>query len=235
MTEAAVEARRGARRRAPAERVEAWDEQLGELPWSYGDDLLVALPRDPRTLFLYWDHAARTLQRGWEGLDRGRAELWIFAQQPDGGWERVRAVEFALEARGWYVHDLDPGRVYRAEIHLVDRRQEKLLPQASNPVLLPPVGPSPVVDDRFVRIPWGEPIRLLAAAGEGRPGAPFADDLRAQLARLSDWSRFGGGTWGAAAGGMGGRPFSPASAAGGDDRPTSPAPSSPSSPWGGGR
>jgi hypothetical protein len=234
MTEAAVETSRGGRRRSPREPVTAWDEQLGELPWSYGEDLLVALPRDPRTLFLYWDHAAETLKRGWEGLDHGKAELWIFAQQPDGGWERVRAVEFALEARGWYVHDLDPGRTYRAEVHLVDRRQEKLLPRASNPVLLPPVGPSPVVDDRFARIPWGEPIARWLA--EERPGAPFAEELRAQLARLSDWSRFGGGTWGAAAGGMGGRPFSPDSApGGGSDRPSSPGTSSPSSPWGGGR
>jgi hypothetical protein len=77
------------------------------------------------------------------------------------------------------------------------------------------------VDDRFVRIPWDLPLGQLL--GPGHAGAPFGDDVRAQLARLSDWSRFSGPTWGGSAGGMGGRPSSPTSA-----------PSSPSSPFGGG-
>jgi hypothetical protein len=120
------------------------------------------------------------------------------------------------------VHDLEPGRVYRAEIHLVDRGgRERLVPHASNPVVLPPIGPSPVVDDRFVAIPWAFPLpRLL---GPGTPGGPFSEELRALLARLSDWNRF------RAAGQPG--------AGGPDLRPTSPAggpggPSSPSSPFG---
>jgi hypothetical protein len=222
MTEAAVEAARGAPRAERPEPRGAWDEQLGDLPSSYGDDALVALPRDPRTLYLYWDHRADTLQRGWEGLQGGRSELWIFADLPGGGWERVRVIEFSLESRGWYVHDLEPARVYRAEIHLVDRDQDRLLPRPSNAVMLPPVGPSPVVDDRFARILWSEHLARWLA--QWRAGGPFAEDLRAQLLRLSDWSRFGGGTWGGSAGGMGGRPSSPSGP-----------PGSPSSPRGGAR
>jgi len=201
----------------------AYEEGLGELPWAYGDDTLVALPRDPRTLYLYWDHARETLQRAFEGLDRAHAQIWLFVRA--AGWERIRVVDFALESRGYYLHDLEPGRVYRAEIHLVDRGgREKLIPQVSNPVALPPFGPSPVVDDRFVRIPWEFPLpRLL---GPGTPGGPFSEELRALLARLSDWN-----AWRAAA--AAGRP----GAGGPDPRPTSPAggfggPSSPSSPFG---
>jgi hypothetical protein len=195
-----------------------YDEQLGELPWGYGDDAFVALARDPRTLFLYWDWAQPTLARAFEGLDHPRTQLWVFARA-DGGWERVRITEFALESRGFYVHDLAPGRTYRAEIHVVDRAgRERLLATSSNECGLPPVGPSPVVDDRFVRLPWDVPLgRLL---GPGHAGAPFPEDARALLARLSDWSRFSSPTWGGSAGGMGGRPFSPVS--------------SPSSPFGGG-
>jgi hypothetical protein len=213
MTEAAVEAARGAPRAERAEAAPAWDEQLGDLPWAYGDDALVALPRDPRTLYLYWDHSAETLRRAWEGLEGGRAEIWLFAGLAGGGWERVQTVPFALEARGWYLHELEPGRVYRAEIHLVDAQRDRLVPRPSNAVMLPPVGPSPVVDDRFARILWSEHLARWLA--EWRAGGPFADDLRAQLARLSDWSRFGGGTWGGSGGGG--------------------PPGSPSSPWGGGR
>jgi len=208
-----------------------YDEGLGELPWSYGDDALIALPRDPRTLFLYWDHAQATLSGAFEGLDQPRAQLWLFVR--GAGWERIRVVDFALESRGYYVHDLEPGRVYRAEIHVVDRHgREKLVRSPSNPMMLPQHGPSPVVDDRFVNIPWALPLpRLL---GAGVPGGPFSEELRALLARLSDWARFldGGGAADAAgpggagggAGGMGGRPTSRGGGFG--------APGSPSSPFG---
>jgi len=208
----------------------AYEEGLGELPWAYGDDTLVALPRDPRTLYLYWDHARETLQRAFEGLDRAHAQIWLFVRA--AGWERIRVVDFALESRGYYLHDLEPGRVYRAELHLVDRAgREKLIPQASSPVALPPFGPSPVVDDRFVRIPWEFPLpRLL---GPGTAGGPFSEELRALLARLSDWN-----TWRAAAAsgqpGTGGRDLRPTSPAGGFGGPSSP--SSPFGPFGqGGR
>jgi hypothetical protein len=186
-----------------------YDERLGDLPLGYGDDALVALPRDPRTLFLYWDHARDTLARGFEGLDHPRVQLWVFGRA-GAGWERVRAVDFALESRGYYVHELQPGRTYRAEIHAVDRAgHERLLGVPSNEVTLPPVGPSPLVDDRFIRIPWELPLGKLL--GPGHAGGPFSDEARAMLARLSDWSRFSGTTWGGSAGGMGGRPFSPTS------------------------
>jgi hypothetical protein len=179
---------------------EADEEGLGELPWSYGTDLFVALPRDPRTLFLYWDHAEETRARAFEWLDQPRAQLWVYAEG-DGGWERVRVVEFALESRGFYVHDLDPGRTYRAEIHVVDRRgRERPLAQPSNPVALPAEGPSALVDDLFARIPWDLPLERWAR--ELRAGGAFPAEVRDLLARLSDWARF--------------------RAAAGPDRPTSP-------------
>lgn len=192
----------------------AWEERLGDVPWGYGDDAFVALPRDPRTLFVYWDLSRETIDRGFEGLDHPRAQLWIFLRSSEG-WGRLRTVEFALESRGFYVHDLEPGRDYRAEIHAVDRHgRERLLARPSNPVMLPPVGPSPIVDDRFVRISWD---MALGRIGAGHPGGPFSDEARALLARLSDWARFGGATSSVGAGGRG--------------RPTSPV-SSPSSPFG---
>jgi hypothetical protein len=217
MTEAAVEAERGAPRAGGAGRPEPRDEGLGDLPWAYADDALVALPRDPRTLYLYWDHAPETIRRSFEGLEGGRAEIWLFAALSGGGWERVRVVGVALESRGWYLHELDPGRVYRAEIHLVDRSQDRLLPRPSNAVMLPPLGPSPLVDDRFARIAWAEHLSRWLA--EWRAGGPFAEDLRAQLARLSDRSRYGGGTWGGSAGGRPGGPGSPSSPWGGGQKP----------------
>lgn len=185
-----------------------YEEGLGELPWGYGDDAFVALPRDPKTAFLYWDHSRETIRLAFDGLEHGRAQLWVFARA-DAGWDRIRVIDFALESRGFYVHDLEPGRTYRAEIHAVDGRgSDRLVGGGSNEVTLPRVGPSPILDDRFIRIPWDMPLgRLL---GPGHPGSPFSEEARALLERLSDWSRFAGATWGSA-GGMGGRPFSPTS------------------------
>jgi hypothetical protein len=227
MTESALEEQNAAAPEPPRPRQRHDEERLGELPWTYGDDTFVALPRDPKTLFVYWDHHAETLRNGFEALDGGaRPQLWVFGRNAAGGWDRVRVVEFAIESRGYYVHDLEPGRVYRAEIHLVDRAgQDKLLSTSSNEMMLPPLGPSPIVDDKFMRIPWNEPLQRLLR--HVRDGAPFPEELRALLAELSDWSRFVGPTWGSgSAGGPGGRPTG---------APTSPSsPSSPFGPWGSG-
>ena len=218
MTEAAVEAQRPSGVREIGEPEPAVpDEGLGELPWGYGDDVLVALPRDPRTLFLYWDFAAHTVAEAFAGMDGGRAQLWILARGA-GGLERVRALDFALEARSFYVHDLDPGRAYLAEVHAVDGQgRERRLGGPSNEVVLPAVGPSPLVDDRFALVPWDLPLSRWLR--EVRRGGPFSEELRALLARLSDWSRFAGRTWVGSAGGMGGRPSSPS---GGPSAPSSP-------------
>ncbi len=204
--------RRPGGRAAPA-------EDLGELPWSYGDDAFVALPRDPRSLFLYWDWSQPAVATALSDLDHPRVQLWIFARA-GGGWERVRAIEFALESRGYYVHDLEPGRTYRAEIRAVDGAgNDRLLGRGSNEVALPHVGPSPIVDDRFLRLSWEVPLGQLL--GPGHAGALFSDEARDLLARMSDWERFTGRVWGGSAGGMGGRPSSPTGG-----------PSSPSSPFG---
>jgi hypothetical protein len=181
------------------------DEGLGELPWTYGDDLLVALPRDPTTLFVYWDQARATVDAALAGLPGARVQLWIFARGQ--GWERVRVAEVALEARGWYVHDLEPGRAYRAELHVVGTDgQDRVLPGPSVAAALPPRGPSPIVDDRFATLPWEVPLSRLV--GPGVPGGPFGEEARALLASLSGWDRFGHS--------HGERPTSPARPFGGE-------------------
>ncbi len=208
MTEGALEARSPAGPRQVGQPETGWEEGLGELPWGYGDDVLVALPRDPRTLFLYWDFTATAVAQAFAGLEGSRVQLWVFARGAGGALERARTLDFALESRGFYVHDLEPGRAYLAEVHAVDAAgRERRLGRPSNEVALPPVGPSSLVDDRFALIPWELPLSRWLK--EVRRGGPFSEELRALLARLSDWSRFGGRFWGGSAGGMGGRPSSP--------------------------
>ncbi|HUK65659.1 MAG TPA: DUF4912 domain-containing protein [Anaeromyxobacteraceae bacterium] len=209
LTESALDTphhtRRGLKVQGPG--IAPFDERLGELPPSYDEDTLVVLPRDPWTLFVYWDHAGTTLSAAMEGLAEARSELWIFACERTFSWARQRVVPFALASKSYYVHDLLPGRLYLAEIHLVDSRgEERLLHPRSNVVLLPGLGPS-AVDDRFLRILWDEP--LPGVGREAYAGQPFPEEMRGELAHLSDWSRFGRIRGGSGAGGMGGRPSSP--------------------------
>ena len=191
------------------------DEELGELPWTYGDDLLVALPRDPRTLFVYWDQARSTVEAALAGVPGAKVQLWVFARGAQ--WERVRVVDVALEARGWYVHDLEPGRAYRAELHVVGTDgQDRVLPGPSIGTALPPQGPSPIIDDRFATLPWGVPLPKLM--GPGVPGGPFSEEARALLARLSGWHGFGHSRAGAAPTSPAGGPSSPSRPFGGEGR-----------------
>lgn len=170
------------------------DEDLGELPWSYGEDVFVGLPRDPRTLFFYWDHSEETRRQAFEWLDRPRAQLRLRALGPGLAWELVRSVDFALESRGFYVHDLEPGRTYRGEIVIVSRDgRERILGEPSNEIALPSSGPSPVVDDRFATVPWDLP--LDGWLREARAGGSFPEEIRTLLARLSRGSKPAAPAW----------------------------------------
>lgn len=193
--------------------VPADDEGLGDLPWSYGEDVFVGLPRDPRTLFFYWDHSEETRNRGFEWLDRPRAQLRVLALRGDGEWEQVRSAEFALEARGFYVHELEPGRTYRGIIVAVSADgRERMVGEPSNEVALPSSGPSPVVDDRFATIPWDLP--LDGWLRDARAGGAFPEEIRSMLARLSKGSKPSAPAW--------------------DVRSEPLRPSSPTRAWGGG-
>lgn len=129
-------------------------EGLGELPAGYGDDALVALPRDPTTLWVYWDYAHHTVQEAMRGLVNPRARMRIFERG-----RLVREIEFALESRSYYIHDLEPGLHYRVELYFYgDDGRLQRIGRPSNTIGLPPKGPSPIIDDRFVTLPWGTPL-----------------------------------------------------------------------------
>lgn len=153
-------------------------EWLGELPWAYDDDAFVALPRDPMTMWLFWDFSPATLARAREGIDDPRVRLRVYDENTV-----VRELDLALESRSYYVTDLPSGRSYRGELVFVGRNGERLIGHPSNAVHLPPVGPSPVIDDRFATIPWGLPLGPnLDVFAHGAPG-PDISNLERQALR----------------------------------------------------
>ncbi|HWV38945.1 MAG TPA: DUF4912 domain-containing protein, partial [Vulgatibacter sp.] len=113
-----------------------------------------------------------------EGIDDPRVRLRVF-----DGDTLMRELDLALESRSFYVTDLPSGRSYRGELVFVGRNGERLIGHPSNQVQLPPLGPSPVIDDRFATIPWGLPLGPgLDLFAHGAPG-PDLSNLERQLLR----------------------------------------------------
>lgn len=134
-----------------------YDEKLGELPSAYDDDTAIALPRDPNTVFFWWDFNEHTRAQAFAGLNNPKAILRIY-----DGDTLVREVDFALESKSFYVQGLTAGRRYRIEAHAVGTDGEsRRVGRPSNLVALPSEGPSSDTSVRFLRAPWNLPVGRL--------------------------------------------------------------------------
>src|SRR4051812_8813086 len=174
-------------------------EELGELPWSYGDGRLVCLVRDPSTVYVYWDLSQQQIEQAFGGLGSARASLRIFNA---GRGDMIRTVEVHLEARGWYVRELPSAMELRVELWAEGEKGARLL-RAARPVRLPPAQPSDILEEFYATLPLGHALRGDPITG-GRPlawksgAAPPGWERRMQPRWQFTSSRSGG------AGGAGG-------------------------------
>jgi hypothetical protein len=139
-------------------------EELGELPWTYGDGRLVALIRDPQTIYVYWDLSQQQIEQAFGGLGTARASLKIWNVR---GADLVRDIEVHLESRGWYVRELPSALEVRVELWALGDRGARML-RAARPIKLPPSQPSDVLDEVYATLPLGTPLRGDPVIG-GRP------------------------------------------------------------------
>jgi hypothetical protein len=139
-------------------------EELGELPWSYGDGRLVALIRDPQTIYVYWDLSQQQIEQAFGGLGSARASLKLWNVR---GNELIREGEVHLDARGWYVRELPSALELRVELWALGERGARML-RAARPIKLPPAQPSDVLDEVYATLPLGSALRGDPVAG-GRP------------------------------------------------------------------
>jgi len=167
-------------------------EELGELPWTYGDGRLLALIRDPQTIYVYWDLSQQQIEQAFGGLGTARASLKVWNVR---GNELLREVEVHLESRGWYVRELPSALELRVELWALGDRGARML-RAARPIKLPPAQPSDVLDEVYATLPLGSALRGDPVAG-GRPlawksgAAPPGWERRMQP-RHSTTSRSGG-------------------------------------------
>jgi len=159
-----------AKARALAEATEP-QEPLGmlddnPLPEKYDVDECVAIPVDPKTVFVYWEIRAATL----EGLRRKRPGgvvcLRILVIEPtwDGPRTHVRDHDVGAILGDWFVRDLPLGCVVRAGIGW--REGAAFLPASHSPPLeVHPSEASPIVAETLMRwTPEGAaPIRATDA------------------------------------------------------------------------
>jgi hypothetical protein len=135
---------------APREPAHVLDD--APLPTRYDVDECVAIPVDPRTLYVYWEIRERTIEYVRVTRPRGAIALRMVIIVPtwDGPRSSVRDHDAGATLGDFFVRDLPPGCVVRAAIGW--KHGDAFLPIAHSPALeTPPGGPSPLVADVLVR------------------------------------------------------------------------------------
>jgi hypothetical protein len=160
------------------------------LPTKYDVDECVAIPVDPRTLYVYWEVRERTLDYVRAERPGGTVALRVVVVVPtwSGPRSSVRDHDVHATLGDYVVHDLPAGCVVRAAIGY--RVGDAFVSIAHSPALdTPPEGPSPIVGDVLLR--W-TPQGATRVSPEDLDGASIARALeRARadrgVAGLAGW------------------------------------------------
>lgn len=147
---AAVDATAAAGSAAAAEPMHMLDD--APLPTRYDVDECVAIPVDPRTLYVYWEVREPTLSYVRAARPDGVLALRVVVIVPtwDGPRSTVRDHEVGATLGDYFVRDLPAGCVVRAAVGW--KHGDAFLPVAHSPALdTPPGAPSPLVADVLVR------------------------------------------------------------------------------------
>jgi hypothetical protein len=148
------------------------------LPTRYDVDECVAIPVDPRTLYVYWEVRERTLDYVRASRPGGTIALRIVVIVPtwDGPRSSVRDHDVHTTFGDYFASDLPAGCIVRVAIGY--RHGDTFVPVAHSPALDTPAGaPSPLVADILVR--W-TPHGIVRVS----PGDGDADAIERALQRV---------------------------------------------------
>jgi hypothetical protein len=122
------------------------------LPPRYDVDECVAIPVDPRTLYVYWEVRERTLE--YIGITRPDGTIALRVLIVEATWDGPRRIvrdhDVGTTLGDLFVRDLPPGCVVRTAIGW--KHGDAFVSIAHSPALeTPPGAPSPLVADVLVR------------------------------------------------------------------------------------
>jgi hypothetical protein len=140
-----------------------------EIPGTYGETYMRALPKDPLWIFVYWELSGETIElmRRHVGADVFNSSKWVLRvldvsdifYNGTNAW-RQTDIELAPFAPSWYVKVWEPGRTYMLQCGIVTPDSRFFSAVNSNPVMVPRAGVSPVLDEEWMTASTDELIRL---------------------------------------------------------------------------
>jgi hypothetical protein len=123
--------------------------ELTQLPRVYGEPILFAIARDPRTLFTYWNIDWPGVFERIETVDR---QVYLRVKKADGTEESESLVEPMLGS--YYARVAQPRGTYRVEIGYYQPANEWHSVTTSDEVVMPPENVSEKVDVDVATVPF---------------------------------------------------------------------------------
>ena len=123
--------------------------ELAQLPRVYGEPILFAIARDPRTLFTYWNIDWPGVFAKIEPVDR---QVYLRVKKADGTEESESIVEPMLGS--YYARVAQPRATYRVEIGYYQPANDWHSITTSDEVVMPPEAVSEKVDVDVATVPF---------------------------------------------------------------------------------
>lgn len=148
-----------------------------DIPDSYDDTYMRAMPRDPEWLFVYWELSESFRnslkdKMGETAFNTAKKILRLYDvtdSDNHGSTDKSYTdIEINDYANNWYVHVPEPGRTYIVECGFLTTDGKFFLAVRSNPVNVPHFGLSPIHDEQWTTANTEELIRM-SSNGFNRP------------------------------------------------------------------
>ena len=168
----------------PVERLRE-DEGLGELPGSYGANLMTLLPLNPTRAYVYWDLDYARLGEHWQGLADARPVVRLFRLVGDA-FQPAGELQVDLGTHNHYL-PVEAGGTYAAELGLRGANGYRAV-LSSNVLTVPTDRVSDQVEASFVSVPLDAPL----PAGGLRPAAAGIPTLAGRMLTRTEYEQLFG-------------------------------------------
>ena len=139
----------------------AAEDELGELPESYGTGLLVATARDPHWLYVFWDLTDVQQAKHNKAARDGHLTLRLFGTRQPG--QVISETDVHPESRNWFIPVPHAGQKYSVELGYFDAKDVWQAISESRVVATPPDSLADDTSADFATLPVEVPFEQLIA------------------------------------------------------------------------